>query len=107
MSDGDASSGWEWFVDRICAITQETTCETSVKPNRLGEVSSGTPRLVEAECWRAIIGLVDGVIEDDGVRTVVSAYSNTAHSFSLAFGSGFTVVAVVVEETNREKIKPS
>lgn len=94
-------------MDRICAITQETTRETSVKPNRLGEVSSGTPRLVEAESWRAIIGLADGVIEDDGVRTVVSAYSNTVHSLSLAFGSGFIAVAVVVEEANGEKFEPS
>ena len=94
-------------MDRICTITQETTRETSVKPNRLGEDSSGTPRLVEKEIWRAIIGLNDGVAEDDGVRAVIAAYINTVHSLSLAFGSGFTVVAVVVEETNQEKFGPS
>ena len=47
------------------------------------------------------------VIEDDGVGAVIAVYSDTVHSLSLAFGSGFTVAVVVVEEPNQEKFKPS
>ena len=85
---------------------EEATCQTTIKPDRFGEVRSRTMRLVKTECALAVVTLGNRIVEYDSIVSIIPSNNNAIHNVGLSCGSGFVLIGVMVEIANGEEFEP-
>ena len=103
---GDPSLKREWYINRLSMVTEDATCQTTIKPDRFGEVRSRKIRLIKTECRWAVITLGNRIVEYDSIGSIIPSNNNTIHSMGLSFGPGFVTIGVMVERANGEEFEP-
>ena len=102
---GGPSLGREWFINRLSMAMEEATCQTTIKPDRFGEVCSRKTRPIKTEYRWTTITLVNQIVEYESIGSIIPT-NNTIHSMRLSCGAGFVIIGVMIEIANGEKFEP-
>ena len=104
---GDPSLRREWYINRLSMETEEAACQTTIKPDRFGEVCSRKTRLITTEYVWAVITLGNQIVEYDSIGgSIILSNNSTIHSVHLSFEAGFVIIGVMIKISNGKKFKP-
>ena len=77
MRKNNPGTGWEWLRDGFGTIAEETTRQSAVEANRLGEAGDRKTTLIEFVDRRAVVLLGKWIVENDSVGLIIATNSNT------------------------------